>query len=124
MVDVVLKINNTSINGLLSTYDLRYEVTYVSSLTTLSGTEYGKRQERPVLTVSFIPLTDAQCASLYALLEQTVLSVQYTDPNAGTTRTAEMRVASNLGAAFALRSVDGNRRYKGAQIVLRGRTVL
>ena len=122
--DVLFRIGSTDYRALLSTYRVTYEVEFASTITAINGTEYGKPKFRPIITFSLIPLTDAQSAALFNAVKGSSVSVQYTDPNFNATRTASMKIASNLDSAFGLRSVDGNRYYKGGEIVLRQRTVI
>lgn len=125
MIDITFKIGGTNYSALLSTYDVTYAAEYGESFTALDGTEYGTPRFRPIITFSLIPLTEAQSAALYGKLSAAQsVSVQYTDPYQNAARTASFRVASDLNRVFALKSVDGNRRYTGAQIVLRQRAVL
>lgn len=125
MIDITFKIGVTSYSDLLSTYNVDYAVEYGETFTALNGTEYGRPLYRPVIRFSLIPLTEAQSADLYTKLSESAsVTVQYTDPHANTTRTASFRVASDIGRAFLLKSVDGLRRYSGGEIVLRQRTVL
>ena len=50
-----------------------------------------------------------------ALTDETIVA-KYTKNGI---ETADMRLASNLESAFLLNSVDGQRRYRGGEIVLR-----
>lgn len=123
MIDVTLTFNNYNFSPLLSTYRCYHEVEVVKSITTLDGTEYTASRERPVIEFSFIPLTDAQSRAVYQALSAITAAVTYTDPHIGESA-GVMRVSSNIDAVFGLRSIDGNRYYKGGKIVLRQRTVL
>lgn len=118
-MDIVFTINGTDYSGLLSTYSVAYEYEYPEVLKTMDGTEhYGKVYKRPSISFSLLPLTDAQCAAFYALILGTN-TVSYTDPEQGQTMTAYMRFTSNVEHTFGLRSVDGNRYYKGGTMTLR-----
>ncbi len=123
MIDVTFVINNTDYSPLLSTYSVDYNVEEICSVTTMDGAEHVRSRKRPVITFSLIPLTDEQCAALYTALSGINVTVQYTDPNQGV-RTASMRVSSSIKSAFRLRSIDGNRYYKGDKITLRQNTVV
>ena len=123
MIDVVFKINNTDYSSLLSTYSVDYEIEKVVSVVTLDGTEHVHSRKRPTITFSLIPLTDAQCNAFYSLISALDLTVQYTDPNRGT-KTATMRVSSSIKNAFGIKSIDGNRYYRGGKITLRQNTVV
>lgn len=123
MLDVTLKFNDLDLSDWLSTYRPVHELEESDKLTALDRTEYFSVRERPVVVFSLIPLTDAQCAQLYSELSKIVGEVTYTDPYLGDT-TRSMRVMTKLEAIFGLRSIDGNRYYKGGEITLRSRTVL
>ena len=123
MIDVTFVINNTDYSPLLSTYSVDYSVEEICSVTTMDGSEHVHARKRPIVTFSLIPLTDEQCAAFYTALSNINVSVQYTDPNHGV-RTATMRVASAIRNSFGLRSIDGNRYYKGEKITLRQNTVV
>ena len=124
MIDVTFKMNNMDFSGLLSTYKVTQEVEYRATMTAIDGTEYGWARCRPSVTFSLIPLTDEQTAELYAIIHSMDVICQYTNPYNGSTSTAQMRVMTSLESVFGLRSIDGNRYYKGAEITLRQRTVV
>lgn len=60
-------------------------------------------------------MTEAESAEYYNALMGDTVGVTFTDPYSGADIVKTMRVTSDLEAAFALVSVDGNRRYKGAR---------
>ena len=124
MIDITFSINGTDYSGLLSTYNDTHEVEVRESVTTIDGTEYTASYRRPVVTFSLIPLNDEQTADLYTALSQIIVEVTYTDPYLGREATAVMRVASSLDSEFGIKSINGNRYYKGGEITLRQRTVL
>jgi hypothetical protein len=124
MIDVTFTVNNTAMHTKLSTYKVTHAIEYPRILTALDGTEYGNARRRPIMTVSFIPLTDAEASTYYNILKSSTLTVVYTDPHMNTTRTASMRLASDIEAVFGIKSITGNRYYKGGEITLRQRTVL
>lgn len=121
MIDVTLTFNDYDLSPLLSTYKVIHEIEVADSLTAMDGTEYFATRTRPTVQFSLIPLSDEQTQEVYAALSAVVGEVEYTDPNMGE-RIGTMRVTSNLESTFGLRSVDGNRYYKGGTIVLRQRT--
>ena len=123
MIDVTLTFNNYDFSPLLSTYRCYHAVETVESITALDGTEYTASRERPIIEFSLIPLTDVQSRNVYQALSVITAAATYTDPHIGESA-GIMRVSSNIDAVFGLRSVDGNRYYKGGTIVLRQRTVL
>ena len=124
MIDVTFKINGVDYSSLLSTYKVTHEVEYPTTITAIDGTEYGYARRRPTVSFSLLPLTDQQSAELYSNMLSMNVLCQYTDPYLGTVTTASMRVITSLESAFGLRSIDGNRYYKGRVITLRQRTVL
>lgn len=124
MIDVEFSIGNLDLHSLLSTYHVSHEVEYQDSMVSINGTEYGTARYRPVISFSLIPLTDDQCESLYDALSNSDLSVTYTNPYLNDDVTGTMRVMTALESVFGLRSIDGNRYYKGSTITLRQRTVI
>lgn len=123
MIDVTFTFNDYDLHNLLSTWSVVHEVETADSLTAIDGTEYFATRRRPTIRFSLIPLSDAQAQEVYDALSAIIAEATYTDPYLGE-RIAVMRVSSSLEAAFGLRSVDGNRYYKGGTVVMRSRTVL
>lgn len=124
MIDVTLVFDGLDLSAKLSTYNVTHEVEVSDSITAIDGTEYTAQRIRPTVSFSFIPLTDAQTAAIYEKLSALVGVLTYTDPYLGRDNTIVARANSNLESVFGLRSIDGNRYYKGGKIVLRARTVL
>ena len=124
MIDITLQIGELDLSRFLSTYEVQYEVEYPHLVTALDGTEHGAPRYRPIVNFSLIPITDAQATALYTAISRMYANVTYTDTFMNEDVTADMRVTSNLQAAFGLRSIDGNRYYKGGVITLRQRTVI
>ena len=124
-MDITLIVNGLVFSGRLSSFTVKHEVAYGQIITTFDGTEHvqgGTR--RPVITFSFLPLSDREAGDYYAALSALVFPVTFTDPNlGGVESTMNMRVTSDLEAAFGIRSVDGNRYYKESPIELRAMTV-
>lgn len=123
MIDVTLTINDVDFSGWLSTYTVSHEVEVGTAITAIDGTEYASTRIRPVVNFTLIPMAESDIATAYNVLSAVNVSVVYTDPNFGS-QTAVMRVTSNLEQVFGLRSVDGNRYYKGGTVTLRQRTVM
>lgn len=123
MIDVTFSFNDYDLHELLSTWSVVHEVETADSVTAIDGTEYFAVRRRPTINFTLIPLSDAQAQEVYDVLSGIIADAEYTDPYLGE-RIASMRVSTNLEAAFGLRSVDGNRYYKGGIITLRQRTVL
>jgi hypothetical protein len=121
-MDVTLNVNGLDLHDKLSTYRVSQEVTYRQVLTTLDGTEHAFGEKiRPIVTFSLLPLTDEESTALYRALSDLIFPVSFTNQHTGVNQTRELRLVSNLESAFALRSVDGKRRYRGTEIQLRGR---
>ena len=121
-MDVTLKINGRDFSSRLSTYRVEQEINYPDMLTTMDGTEhYGKTYRRDVIYFSLFPFDDDTANQDYAVLADSSLSVNYTNPQAYNHEKLykEMKLYSNLSAAFGLRSVNGKRYYKGGEIALR-----
>ena len=94
------------------------EVTYKKVLTMLDDSERPyPSASRPVVTFSLLPLTDEESKEIYNSLKSIVFTATF-EVNS-TQKTADVRVVSNLGSTFLLTSVDGKRRYRGGEIVLR-----
>lgn len=123
MIDVTLTFNGYNFSPLLSTYKCYHAVKATKSVVAIDGTEYVASNVRPVIEFSLIPLSDAQSQTVYQALSTITANATYTDPYRGES-SGVMRVSSNIEAVFGLRSIDGNRYYKGGVIVLRQRTVL
>lgn len=123
MIDVTLTFDNYDLSPFLSTYGVSHEVEEVEKVTTMDGTEHCATTERPVITFSLLPMSDQQAASVYSVLSHLIGMVEYTNPSLGEV-SAVFRVSSDINYVFGLRSVNGNRYYKGGNIVLRQRTVL
>lgn len=120
MINVTFTANGFDISPYLSTYDVRAEVVYSEVIETLDGAEHAtKKRMRYTITAGLIPMTAAQIAPMYTAISAGIIPVTFTDENTNTTRNASMRVTSNLGAAFALRSVTGSDYFKGAELELR-----
>ena len=120
-MNVTFKIDGVSFNKKLATYKVYSEVSYAKVITTIDNVERTSPGfSRPVVAVSFWPLTDAESAALYSALSAFKVTVEYTDPNKNQDVIQKMRLAGNLESAFALTGIDGNRRYIGGEIILRG----
>lgn len=121
-MDVTLEINGRDFSSRLSTYIVEQEITYPDMVTTMDGTEhYGKPHKRDVIHFSLLPFDDDTANQDYLALSDSSLLVNYTNPLAdGSEKLYKpMKIYSNLGAVFGLRSVNGKRYYKGGTITLR-----
>lgn len=124
MIDVTFTLNNVDWSGKLSTYQVIVDSEYPITITTLDGTEHVFARRRPSIQFSLIPLTDLEVQTLFNCLKNTTVTVQYTNPYNNRVDTATMRVTTNLIHIFGLRSVTGDRYYKGTEINLRQLTVM
>lgn len=121
-MDVTLTINGRDFSSRLTEYGIEQEITYPDIVTTLDGTEhYGKPHKRDVINFRLLMFDDNQAKEDYETLTASTLLVTYTNPQAQNQLKVErvMKVASNLSAAFGIRSWNGLRYYTGASILLR-----
>ena len=117
-MDVKLIANGAELSNRLSTYDAYMEVSQ-KVLTLMNDMERPYRSTmRPVVKFSLLPMTDVEATNIYNMLKGIVFPVTF--EISGQVMTADMRVIGNLGDKFLLTSCDGKRRYKGAEITLRG----
>jgi len=119
-MDVTLKLNSLDVSSILSAYQVVKEVTYQKIITTMDNVEHPiPAPDRTLVRFSLFPMTDEGAAALYDVLALRTVSVTYTDPYIGEELVKNMRLNSSLEAAFGLKSVDGNRYYKGGTIEMR-----
>lgn len=119
-MDITLTLNGRDFSGRVSTYKVQKVVETVASVTTMDGVEHIVQRTRDEITFSLIPYSDSVATLDYNALSALQFTATYTDNTAvGNTASRPVRVASNLESAFGLRSVDGNRYYKGSPITLR-----
>lgn len=105
----------------LSTYQVGKEVTYGRVVTTLDNVEHASSGiSRPILTFSFRPLSCQEVSNLYEVLKKFQFDVSYSDPYSNSEKIHTMRLVSDLEEVFLLKSIDGNKYYKGGKIQLRG----
>ena len=118
-MDVTLKINGVDISRRLSTYSVRDETAYKRVITTLDDTEHPyPARSRQIVTFSMIPGTAMEDFEIYNELKKLIVNTDFTYLDKDESR--QMRLVSDLESTFLLLSVDGKRRYRGGQIVLRG----
>ena len=118
-MDVTFTINSVDFSDKLSTYAVSYEPEFPNVVKTLDGTEhFGVVRWRATVTFSLRPLSDAETKALFDAISS-VNTVAFTDPDKNTTTTAYMRFTSSVASQFGLRSIDGNRYYKGGKMTLR-----
>ena len=118
-MDITLTLNNRDFAPRVSTYAVRKLVEVVRSITTMDGVEHSVQRIRDEVVFSLIPYSDATCTEDYNALKALQFTSRYTDPNTGNVSVKTLRVTSNLESVFGLKSVDGNRYYKGGEITLR-----
>lgn len=119
-MDVTLIVNGLDLSSKLSTYSVTEEVTYRKVITTLDDVEHPyPGVKRTTITFSLFPLADDESAALYSTLSSLVFDATYTNQYKSVDETKRVRLTTNLESAFALKSVDGKRRYKGGEIQLR-----
>ena len=119
-MNITLRIGALDAHEKVSTYNVRREVSYSKVITTMDDKEHAARsKDRYIVETSFLPMTEAEASEYYNSLMGDTVSVTFTDPYSGADIVKTMRVTSDLEAAFALVSVDGNRRYKGGTVQVR-----
>ena len=119
-MDITLIVNGLDLSSNLSTYSVTEEVTYRKVITTLDDVEHPyPGSKRTTITFSLFPLTDDESAELYSTLSDLMFDATYTNQYKGFDETKRVRLTTSLESAFALKSVDGKRRYKGGEIQLR-----
>ncbi len=120
MMDVTLIVNGLNLSSKLSTYSVTEEVTYRKVITTLDDVEHPyPGAKRTTITFSLFPLTDDESAELYSAISALVFDATYTNQYKSVDETNRVRLITNLESSFALKSIDGKRRYKGGEIQLR-----
>ena len=120
MMDVTLIVNGLNLSSKLSTYSVAEEVTYRKVITTLDDVEHPyPGAKRTTITFSLFPMTDEESTELYNKIGALVFDATYTNQYKGADETNRVRLITNLESSFALKSVDGKRRYKGGEIQLR-----
>lgn len=119
-MDVTLIVNGLDLSSKLSTYSVTEEVAYRKVITTLDDVEHPyPGAKRTTITFSLFPLTDDESAALYSALSSLMFDATYTNQHKGVEETRRVRLMTNLESSFALKSIDGKRRYKGGTIQLR-----
>ena len=118
-MDITLIVNGLDLSKKLSTYSVDKEVRYRKIITTLDDTEHPvSGSTRTIVKFTLLPMTDEESSELEAALGPLVFESTFSAN--GVNKTEEVRLASDLQNLFLLKSVDGKKRYRGGQIVLRG----
>ena len=118
-MDLTLVVNGLDLSKKLAKYRAHKEVQYRHIITTLDDTEHPvSGTSRSVVSFSLFPMTDAESEQLASVLLDLVFESTFTINGNDSTET--VRLVSNVENLFLLKSVDGQRRYNGGEIVLRG----
>lgn len=119
-MDVIFVPNGLDLSHRLSTFDVDKEITFGKTVTTMDNREHpGPVTTRTIISFSLWPLNEKENAELWSTLRKGIFIARFTNPATRRTDSLQFRVASNFKSAFALRSVDGQRYYKGGIIKLR-----
>lgn len=118
-MDITLIVNGLDLSKKLATYSVDKEVRYRKIITTLDDMEHPvSGSKRTIVRFTLLPMTEEESSELETALGSLVFESTFTVN--GVDRTEDVRLASDLQNLFLLKSVDGKRRYRGGQIVLRG----
>lgn len=119
-MDVTLKLDGYDLSAMLSTYKTWQEITYPRTVTTLDNVEHpAPGVIRTMLEFSLLPITDVTATEIYNKLSQFLISVEYTNMAKGVDEIRMLCVMSNIEAEFMLKSIDGNRYYRGGTVQMR-----
>ncbi len=118
-MDITLTFNNRDFSARVSTYEVNKLVEQIKLITTMDGVEHAVQRTRDVVTFSLFPYNDTTATADYNALKVLQATGRYTDPNTGSVSERILRVVSDINSTFGLKSVDGNRYYKGGKITLR-----
>ena len=119
-MEVTLILNSRDFSDRLSTYKVKKELIAPKVITTLDYVEHVPiKRYRDVISFTLIPMSDDVANEDYDTLSAGVLTAIFTDPYSGSDRIQTVHIVTNLDAVYGIKSVDGNRYYKGSEIVLR-----
>lgn len=119
-MDVTYVIGSLNLSKKLSTFSVDREIKYRKTIITLDDVEHNiGGSSRPIVTASFLPLTDAEVKALYDELSKFTVPLTYTDPYIMRDVTRRMSLSSDLSQTFGLKSINGNWYYKGGNVILR-----
>lgn len=122
-MDITLTLNGRNFANRVDQYSVQKLVEQVRTITMLNGTEYAVQRIRDVVKFKLIPYDEATATADYNALKAMQFTATYTDPHTGNNATRTLRVVSNLESVFGIKSVNGNRYYKGGEISLRATEV-
>lgn len=118
-MDIVLTVNGRDLSSRLASYKMQKLVEESRMVKTLDGAEHAVQQTRDAVTFTLWPYSDATATEDYNAIKTMQFVAHYTDTFSNMEASQEMRLVTDLDAVFGLRSVDGNRYYKGGEITLR-----
>ena len=117
-MDITLILEHIDLHERLSTYSVSEEVSYRKIITTLDEVEHPYQgHSRPIISFSLFPSTEEEDQSLFLVLNKLVFPATFS--LRGNNVTKRVRVDGGFESTFLLRSIDGKRRYRGGEIVLR-----
>lgn len=119
-MDITLILNEVDFSERVSKYNVKHEPIAPKIITTMDNVEHVPLKKfRTVIRFALMPVSDESAADDYETLSAGVFDATYTDPYAGGDRQQTVHLVTPLDAVFGLRSVDGNRYYKGGELELR-----
>ena len=118
-MDIKLVVNGLDLSNRLATYSVDQEVKYRQIITTLDDKEHPVAgSTRNIVRFTLLPMTEEESNALETALSDLIFESTFTLH--GQERTETVRLTTDLQNLFLLKSIDGKRRYRGGQIVLRG----
>ena len=122
---MTLKLNGLDVSKRLSTYVVNLEIPWQKVITTMDDEEHPyPATKRPIVTFSFLPMTEEESKEVFDALSPLIFDATYTNMYLGEDDTRKFRVVSDLESTFLLTSIDGKRRYNGNRIQLRALKVM
>lgn len=119
-MDITLVLNDVDYSSRISAYNVTHELISPKVITTMDNVEHVPlKKYRTVIKFALFPMSDETAADDYETLSDGVFDAIYTDPYAGGDRQQTVHLVTPLDAVFGLRSVDGNRYYKGGELEIR-----
>ena len=119
-MDITLVLNNRDFSSRVTKYSVTKELIAQKVVTTLDYVEHVPiKRFRNVIRFTLMPMSDETVADDYTALSAGTFTALYSDPHSDSLRTQTVHLVTDLDAVFGIKSVDGNRYYKGQEIVLR-----